>query len=84
MPQTAAQPAPLVKADYLNFRNRFIPLNTKIIFVLESPPASGKYFYNPDGKTSEPLFRAMMKDVLGITPSSKEEGLKEFALEATS
>jgi hypothetical protein len=67
------------KSRYLDFRNRYTPKPVKIIFVLESPPASGKYFYNPDGSMKEPLFKAMMKDVLGFTPSSKGEGLRRFA-----
>lgn len=75
----ATQQQKLTKSDYLDLRNRYIPTGIRTIFVLESPPASGRYFYNPDGAVTEPLFRAMMKDVLGITPSSKEEGLKEFA-----
>ena len=69
----------LPKSNYLRFRNRYTPKHVKTIFVLESPPASGRYFYNPVGLVSELLFRAMMKDVLAITPASKEEGLKEFA-----
>jgi hypothetical protein len=60
-------------------RAPYIPQDRKIVFVLESPPKSGLYFYNPDGRVSEPLFGAMMKDVLGIKPSSKDEGLSEFA-----
>src|SRR6266571_9219325 len=55
MPHTIEEPS--LKANYLQFRNRHIPTRTKIIFVLESPPASGRYFYNPDGPVSEPLFR---------------------------
>ena len=47
--------------------------------MLESPPASGKYFYNPAGSTKEPLFKAMMDDVLGTNPLTKEEGLRQFA-----
>ena len=47
--------------------------------MLESPPISGRYFYNPIGSVSEPLFRAMMKDVLEISPDTKSEGLHEFA-----
>ena len=43
----------------------------------KSPPASGKYFYNPDGFVSEPLFSAFMKQ-LGFVPASKEDGLREF------
>jgi len=74
-----AQPQTMSKSDYVKLRGRFTPSNPKIIFVLESPPASGLYFYNPDGKTSEPLFKAIMKDVLEIAPESKEVGLAEFA-----
>jgi hypothetical protein len=69
----------MTKAEYLRFRNQYIPLITKVVFVLESPPISGRYFYDRDGDLSEPLFRAMMKDVLEISPASKEEGLQEFA-----
>jgi hypothetical protein len=69
----------MTKSDYIRLRYRFTPENPKVIFILESPPASGLYFYNPDGKTTEPLFKAMMKDVLGIEPKTKEEGLRQFA-----
>ena len=69
----------MTKSEYIQFRDRFTPENPKIIFILESPPVSGLYFYNPNGKTTEPLFKAMMKDVLEITPNTKEEGLREFA-----
>jgi hypothetical protein len=68
----------MAKSEYFRLRARFTPANPKIIFVLESPPASGLYFYNPDGKTTEPLFKAMMKDVLEIAPHTKEEGPREF------
>jgi hypothetical protein len=69
----------LTRAEYARFRDRYTPKHPKIIFVLESPPISGKYFYNPDGRTTEPLFTAMMKDVLGLSPKTKHEGLTEFA-----
>ena len=68
----------LTPAEYLSFRERHLPAHPKIIFVLESPPKSGLYFYKP-GAVSEPLFSAMMKDVLEIKPKTKEEGLSEFA-----
>jgi len=70
----------LTPAEYLRFRERYLPEHPKIIFVLESPPKSGKFFYNPEGLVSEPLFSAMMKDILEIKPSTKDEGLREFAL----
>ncbi len=68
----------LAPGEYLRFRERYLPAHPKIIFVLESPPRSGLYFYKP-GAVSEPLFSAMMKDVLEIKPKTKEEGLVEFA-----
>jgi len=52
----------LPRAEYMRFRERFLPAHRRIIFVLESPPKSGLYFYKPEGLTSEPLFSAMMKD----------------------
>jgi hypothetical protein len=69
----------LTPAEYLRFRERYLPEHPKIIFVLESPPKSGKCFYNPEGLISEPLFIAMMKDVLEIKPTTKDDGLREFA-----
>jgi hypothetical protein len=69
----------LTRAEYLGYRGRYLPERRKIVFVLESPPISGLYFYKPEGSVSEPLFRAMMKDVLDIKPRTKEEGLGEFA-----
>lgn len=46
------------KSDYIRLRDRFTPKNPTVILILESPPASGLYFYNPDGKKTEPLFKA--------------------------
>lgn len=69
----------LSRADYLRFRAPYLPEHRKIVFVLESPPKSGLYFYNPAGRVSEPLFSAMMKNVIGIQPRLKDEGLCEFA-----
>jgi hypothetical protein len=44
---------------------------------LESPPASGNYLYNESGKTTEPLFSALMK-LLHVIPANKKEGLELF------
>lgn len=62
---------------YLSLRSKFAPACTKLVIVAESPPASGKYFYNTEGAVSEPLFAALMLQ-LGITPTSKQSGLQEF------
>jgi hypothetical protein len=39
------------------------------------PPASGLYFYDPDGRVSEPIFAAFMK-LLSLSPPNKAEGLR--------
>jgi hypothetical protein len=48
-----------------------------LVVIAESPPASGQYFYNPDGPWTEPLFAGLMKQ-LRFSPSSKKDGLAEF------
>jgi hypothetical protein len=48
-----------------------------LIFLLESPPVSGKYFYDESGKTTEPLFSAFMK-LLSYSPTDKRDGLEHF------
>src|ERR1039458_10743531 len=37
------------RSEYLSFRRKFEPATVKLVIVAESPPASGKYFYNPKG-----------------------------------
>ena len=68
----------MYKKYYLSRRNKYVPKNLKIVFVLESPPASGKYFYDENGSVGEPLFSAMMK-LLNFDLQDKREGLKYFA-----
>lgn len=62
---------------YLALRNLYHPDDLRCIFVFESPPCSGLYFYDATGKTGEPLFTAMMK-VLKFEASNKQEGLVRF------
>lgn len=62
---------------YHRHRAKYLPENLKYIFVLESPPVSGLYFYDENGKTSEPLFMEMMK-LIGYKPERKIDGLKKF------
>jgi hypothetical protein len=64
--------------DYLVLRRRYQPEIIKLVIVAESPPVGGKYFYKPEGKTTEPLFAALMKQLLDHRPHTKEEGLREF------
>jgi hypothetical protein len=65
------------RSEYLAFRRSFEPESIRLAIVAESPPASGKYFYNPTGSLSEPLFTALMKQ-LGFSPTTMEGGLREF------
>ena len=65
------------KEYYLKLRNKYLPDTLRIIFVLESPPASGKYFYDETGLTTESLFNEMMK-TLHYKPVEKKNGLEFF------
>ena len=49
----------------------------KLVIVAESPPASGKYFYDTTGSPKEPLFSALLLQ-LGISPTTKVAGLIEL------
>lgn len=62
---------------YINLRNHYNPININLIFLLESPPASGKYFYDTTGEITEPLYKAIMQ-AFNINAECKEEGLEEF------
>ena len=67
----------LNKNYYIQLRSKYQPDTLKLIFILESPPISDKYFYDETGKTSEPLFSAMMK-LLRYSPVEKKDGLEFF------
>ncbi len=65
------------RSEYLSFRRKFEPTNITLVIVAESPPTSGKYFYDPDGEVGEPLFNALMKQI-DIQTKTKSEGLRKF------
>jgi hypothetical protein len=67
----------LTRDEYLSQRRRYEPKPVRLVIVAESPPASGKYFYNPEGLSSEPLFAALMLQ-LSFSPRTKQDGLSEF------
>jgi hypothetical protein len=62
---------------YLRLRREYEPENVRLVIVAESPPASGKYFYDTSGSPKEPLFAALMLQ-LGLSPTTKETGLREL------
>jgi len=61
--------------QYLQLRRAYQPALARLVIVAESPPASGLYFYDPDGRVSEPIFAAFMK-LLSLSPLNKAEGLR--------
>ena len=62
---------------YLRLRREYEPENVRLVIVAESPPASGKYFYDPTGSTKEPLFAALIGQ-FGLSPVTKDAGLREL------
>lgn len=52
--------------EYKKLRKNFIPKKIKYIFVLESPPVGGNYFYKCDNIGPNPLFHEMMKVIKTI------------------
>jgi hypothetical protein len=65
------------RIEYLALRRKFVPARIKLVIVAESPPISGKYFYNPAGSVGEPLYAALMRHI-PFAPTTKERGLVEF------
>jgi hypothetical protein len=51
---------PMQRSEYLFLRRKYEPSSVKLAIIAESPPVSGKYFYNPNGTVSESLFAALM------------------------
>jgi hypothetical protein len=70
------------RSGYQALRRRYQPTTIKLAIIAESPPSSGKYFYDPTGSTGEPLFTALMQQ-LRFEPRNgkarnKKKGLAEF------
>ena len=49
------------REEYLLFRSAFAPEPVKLVIIAESPPNSGLYFYDPDGRITEPLFAKLLQ-----------------------
>jgi hypothetical protein len=64
---------------YKKLRKKFTPRYCRVIFLLESPPVSGKYFYDDTGTVNEPLYKKMMRCFIPFNPIKKTNGLREFA-----
>ncbi|HYY90546.1 MAG TPA: hypothetical protein VE955_00995, partial [Candidatus Dormibacteraeota bacterium] len=59
--------------DYARARRKYRPVRIRILFVAESPPSSGGYFYFSKTVGKDHLFRETMK-ALGFWPLSQPMG----------
>jgi hypothetical protein len=66
------------RGHYLALRKKYEPKTPRLVIVAESPPTSGRYFYDATGAPTEPLFSAFMQR-LGVSGVTKEVGLDAFA-----
>lgn len=66
-----------LESYYKKIRNQYLPKKIVCVIIAESPPISGKYFYDKRGEISEPLFKAVMK-LIKSEPKDKESGLRTF------
>jgi hypothetical protein len=64
---------------YKKCRRRYIPHYCRIIFLFDTPSKRGKYLYDDTGTVRETKFKRMMKCFIPFNPSTKKNGLKEFA-----
>lgn len=56
-----------------NLRRRYRPAEVRLLFIGESPPASGRFFYQRDSG----LYRAMRDAFLAIDPSIRDDNFLE-------
>lgn len=63
---------------YKKQRDAYKPKKINYIFIFESPPINGEYFYDISGSQNETLFRNMMLTLFNQKFDSKEKGLKFF------
>lgn len=68
---------PMSREAYLTLRHRYEPEHIRLVIIAESPPTSGRYFYDREGVPSEQLFAALMRH-LRLDPIVKEAGLEAF------
>jgi hypothetical protein len=64
---------------YKKYRKKYTPHYCRIIFLFDSPSRRGKYLYDDTGSVRETKFRKMMRCFIPFNPSTKKNGLREFA-----
>ena len=65
------------KNYYHRLKAEWMPEQVSLVWLFESPPVSGKYFYDDSGRTTETLFSNLMK-LYGWEPTTKAQGLSLF------
>ena len=60
----------MILNQYILARNKYKPDEVEILFIAESPPASGSYFYFPETTGKDSLFNSTMK-ALDLYPENK-------------
>ena len=63
---------------YIEQRNFYKPDKIKFVFIFESPPVNGGYFYDDNGSEKEILFRNMMLTLFNTNFPNKKIGLTMF------
>ncbi|WP_424947058.1 Swt1 family HEPN domain-containing protein [Candidatus Spongiihabitans sp.] len=66
------------KAYYRNLIDAFRPDQPKAVVIAESPPASGKFFYDSQGAADETLFATLMRAFMRREYDTKQAGLWDF------
>ena len=61
----------------MNLRARYRPPRIKVVFVLESPPISGNYFYNPTGRVTKRGKGGVPKRLRINVPGSPIKGISQ-------
>ena len=64
---------------YKKHRKKYTPHYCRVIFLFDAPSSRGKYLYDDTGSVRETKFKKMMRCFVPFNPSSKKNGLREFA-----
>ena len=65
------------KNYYHRLKSEWMLEQISLVWLFESPPVSGKYFYDDSDRTTETLFSNLMK-LYGWEPTTKAQGLSLF------
>ena len=67
--------------EYHTLRRKFDPNPVELVIIAESPPASGKYFYNPEGSRLRSYMSVIRRSLL--SRASYDQSTKAQAFKPT-